>query len=225
MVYEGTAEADGEVVERRFVDTVTDLTKVVHGVRALVSLEIDYQDGQLIEQEIAFHAQDKAGNVWHLGQLRETHDEDELVGWRVWVVGAPEGAKAGIRMEAMPKVGNPEYSQGWAPPPFNWTDRARVSEVGVDVQVPAGSYSDVMIIEEHDEETPDGVFQTKYYAMGFGLVQVGYRGPDPEREELFLVEIKSLEPDEMDTARGVALEIDSRAYLHNATSPAETIDE
>ncbi len=29
----------------------------------------DYSDGKLEERELAFHAQDKEGNIWHLGQI------------------------------------------------------------------------------------------------------------------------------------------------------------
>lgn len=225
MTYEGhTIDDEGEKVDHRFVDTVTDLTKVIKGVRVLISLEEDFEDGQMVEQEIAFHAQDKDGNVWHLGQLREVYDEVELVGGRVWVVDTPDGAKAGIRMEAHPEVDGVEYSQGFAPYPFSWTDSAEVIEMGVDVTVPAKAYSDVMVIAEHDEETPQGVFQTKYYAKDVGLVQIGYLGDDPEKEELFLSEIVQLDETAMNEKRDLALAIDARGYLYNATTPAERID-
>ncbi len=222
MVYEGhTIDDEGEEVHHRFIDTVTDLSKMVGGVRVLVSIEEDIEDGEMIEQEIAFHAQDKDGNVWHLGQLREVYDEVELVGGRVWVVDTPAGAKAGIRMEADPQVDGEEYSQGFAPYPFSWTDSAEVIEMGVDVEVPAGTFSDVMIIAEHDEETDDGIFQTKYYAKDVGLVQIGYLGDDPSKEQLFLQEVIQLDAAGMDEARALALAIDGRGYFYNATTPAE----
>ena len=168
LIYEGSHVEEGEEIPHRVVDTVTDLTKVINGVRVLVSLEEDFSDGEMIEQEIAFHAQDKDGNVWHLGQLRETYDEVEFVGGRVWFLGYPKGAKAGIRMPAKPHLGAPAHSQGYAPAPFNWTDRARVFQMGQVTRVAAGRYEDVMVMEEWDGETPEGVFQLKYYAKGVG---------------------------------------------------------
>ena len=42
--------------------TVTDLSKVIDGVRTLVIWERDYTAGQLSEPELAFFAQDNAGN-------------------------------------------------------------------------------------------------------------------------------------------------------------------
>jgi hypothetical protein len=221
LVYEGFSVENGEKLPHRVEDTVTDLTKVINGVRALVSLEKDFSDGELIESEIAFHAQDNDGNVWHLGQLREVYDEVEFTGSRVWFVGVPEGAKAGIRMQADPQLGTPSYSQGYAPPPFNWTDRARVYQMDQKTSVAAGSYDDVMVIQETDQETEPGVFQTKYYARGAGVVRIGFLGDDPEQEEMELVEIVQLSPEELAEARAEALEIEQRAYIYGLTSPAE----
>ena len=221
LVYEGFTVENGEKVPHRIEDTVTDLTKVINGVRALVSLEKDFSDGEMIESEIVFHAQDNDGNVWHLGQLRETYDEVEFVGGRVWFVGVPEGAKAGIRMQADPQLGTPSYSQGFAPPPFSWTDRARVYQTGQKTTVAAGSYEDVMVIQEADQETPPGVFQLKYYARGVGVVRIGFLGDDPEEEEMELVEIVQLSPEELAEARAEALKIEQRAYMYGLTSPAK----
>lgn len=226
LVYEGVTVEEGEEVPHRIVDTVTDLTKVISGVRTVVSLEEDYSDDRLIEQEIAFHAQDNDGNVWHFGQLREVYDENEFVGGRVWLVGLPEGAQAGIRMQAQPEEGTPGYSQGYAPDPFNWTDRARVYQMGQETEVPTGSYDDVMVIEEWDAETPEDVFQLKYYARGVGVVRIGFRGPDPEQEEMELVEIVELDPEALAAAREQALQIEARAYMYATnTPPAEPMPE
>lgn len=224
LIYEGYHVEEGKKIPHRIVDTVTDLTKVINGVRVLVSLEEDFSDDELIEQEIAFHAQDKDGNVWHLGQLRETYDETELVGARAWFVGYPIGAKAGIRMPAKPRLGEPAYSQGYAPAPFNWTDRARVFQMGQKTEVPAGRYADVMVIEEWDAETPEGVFQLKYYAKSVGVVRIGFRGPDPEQEEMELVKVEQLSAEELAQARDRALQIDTRSYLYTRTSRAEKMN-
>lgn len=225
MVYEGQVVEEGEVINHRFVDTVTDLIKIIGGIKVLVSLEEDFRDGALIEQEIAFHAQDKYGNVWHLGQLREVYDEVEFVGGRVWFVDAPIGAKAGIRMEADPQIDGESYSQGYAPPPFNWTDRAKVVEKIREITVPAGTYNEVIVVEENDAETPAGAFQTKYYAKDIGLIQIGYKGPDPSKEELFLTAVDQLSGHELNRARNTALEIDARGYMYTKTTPAERISD
>ena len=69
FVLEGTSDQGSGPAPHRIVTTVTDLTKVIHGVRTLVVHETDHNDGQLIEVELAFFAQDDIGNVWNLGQF------------------------------------------------------------------------------------------------------------------------------------------------------------
>src|ERR687897_128434 len=65
LVYEGSAIVDEEGRQtRRVVTIVTDLSKVIDGVRTLVIWERDFTAGQLSEPELAFFAQDNAGNVW-----------------------------------------------------------------------------------------------------------------------------------------------------------------
>jgi len=70
--YEGSTLGDeGERIARGVVSTVTELTKEIAGVRAAVVWELDYEDGDLVEQELSFFAQDLDGNVWHLGEYAE----------------------------------------------------------------------------------------------------------------------------------------------------------
>jgi hypothetical protein len=223
LTYDGFTNEDGEEVPHTIVDTVTDLTKVIHGIRAVVSLEEDYSDGVLVERELAFHAQDDEGNVWHLGQLRESYEDGSVfVGSQAWLVGHLSGAKAGIRMMAKPRVGA-SYSQGFAPAPFFWTDRSRVYQMGQKTTVRAGTYDDVMVIEEWDEETPKGVYQLKYYARGVGVVRIGFRGPDPEKEEAELTRVEHLDAEALAEVRAVALGIEGRAYVYASTPPAQPI--
>lgn len=220
FVYEGFTVEDGEEIPHRIVFTVTDLTKEIEGVQTVVVYDRDFSDDVLEEAELAFFAQDREGNVWHFGQYRETYDEVEFVGGRVWLIGNPAGAQAGIMMHADPRVDSPDYSQGYAPAPFNWTDRARVDEMGAETSVAYGDYSDVLVIEEYNDEEP-GAFQLKYYARGVGNVRVGWRGDDTQQEELELVDVIQLEGDALAAARDEALQLEVRAYAYGLTQPAE----
>jgi hypothetical protein len=130
FIYEGFDLVDGEETPHRIVTTVTDLTKVISDVRTVVIVEKDFSDDKLEEKELAFFAQDNDGNVWHFGQYVEHYEDTEYVGNRAWLVDMPEGAKAGIMMQAEPELGTPSYSQGYAPPPYYWTDRARTYQMG-----------------------------------------------------------------------------------------------
>ena len=220
-IYEGHhIDENGEKIPHVVVETVTDLTKVINGVRTRVSVEEDYTDEELVELEIVFHAQDNDGNVWHFGQLVETYDEGQFVGGSVWLVGLTEGAHAGIRMLADPQLGD-TYSQGYAPAPYFWTDRGEVYQMDQQITVPAGSYENVIVIAEWDEETEEGVFQDKFHAPGVGVVRIGFRGPDPEREEMELVAVEELSPEQLADVRREVLRIEERAYFYGQTPPVE----
>src|SRR5437762_12727749 len=99
---------------RRLVSIVTDLTKVIDGVRTVVVWDVDYKDGQLAETEIAFFAQDNDGNVWLLGEYPEEWVAGKCVKAPAWLHGR-EAARAGIARKAKPQVGAPSYAQGSRP--------------------------------------------------------------------------------------------------------------
>ena len=220
LVYSGSTIEDGERIPRRIVLTVTDLTKVIGGVRAFVGWERDWSAGKLIESELFFLAQDRDGNVWNLGEYAETWEDGELVGGQAWLVGHLEGAKAGIFMKAEPRLGTPAYSEGFAPAPYYWNDFGKVFKTGQKTCVPAGCFEDVLVIDEF-EPTKPGAHQLKYYARGVGNVRVGWRGKDPDREVLVLDKVVHLSPEAMATARAKALELETRAYVYGLTPPAE----
>jgi hypothetical protein len=224
-VWKGRAFTDdGERVDRKVVFTVTDLTKVVGGIRAAVGWDRDFNDGSMGESELIFHAQDKFGNVWHLGEYVEHWDDGELDGGRVWVVGDPQGAQAGLAMHAEPRVGSPSYSQGFSPPPWFWNDRARVADI-VKTCVPVGCFDKTLVVEEFEPREP-GAFQLKYYAQGVGNVRVGWRGPkEEEKEVMALTTFRQLSPQEMAKARAEALAMEHRAYAYGRTEPAQPLTE
>jgi hypothetical protein len=186
--------------------------------------ERDYDDDALIEAELSFRAQDQDGNLWHFGEYTEVFEEGELIGSRVWVPGDPEGAQAGMFMPADPKPGDPSYSQGFAPPPFNWDDRGRVREIADEVCVEADCFSDVVVIEEFEPSIPDA-FQLKSYARGVGHVRVGWDGEnETEQEELELVERVELTAEELAEARAEVLAMEDRGNAYSRLGPAQPAD-
>ena len=202
--FKGSSIDEGERIGHAVDAIVTDLTKVIAGVRTTVVWERDYTEGELEEAEIAFFAQDDDGNVWHLGEYPEEYDKGKIVKTPAWLAGL-DGATAGVAMMAEPHVGTPDYAQGYAPAPINWADRARVYQTGQRTCVPVDCYKNVLITEEFELAKP-GSFQLKYYASGVGNVRVGWRGKnEKEREELFLVDYEHLSPEEMAKARAGAL--------------------
>jgi hypothetical protein len=228
FTYEGSALGDHGRDPRRVVFTVTDLTKMVNGVRTLVVWDQDYGGRELQERELAFFAQDNDGNVWNLGEYPEEYEEGKLVDAPAWIAGL-KGARAGVLIKAEPLPEAPSHSQGYAPPPINWIDRSRVYRTGQETCVPAGCYDDVLVTEEF-ERTKRGAYQLKYYAPGVGGVRVGWRGPkEDERERLALVELVQLDEAALAKAREQALQLEQSAYrvskdVYGRTPPAEPLE-
>jgi hypothetical protein len=224
FVYEGYTDEEGQAVHHRLVFAVTDLTKVIEGVRTVVAWIVDYSNDQLVEKEISFYAQDNDGNVWYLGEYPEAYDDGKLVEALTWIHGLA-GARAGITMKAEPQLRMPSYSAGWGPG-VDFTDRARVDQMGKKTSVPFGNYQDVLVIAEGSQKEPNA-FQLKYYARSVGKVRVGWSGADATHETLELVDLVQLSPEALAQVRAAALELEKHAYeiskdVYAQTSPAES---
>lgn len=210
LAYEGKVTVNGERLPHRVVFTVTDLTKMIDGVRTVVIHDADYVSGRLNEVELAFMAQDAAGNVWLMGEYPELHKGPKFLGAPdTWIAGVA-GARPGILMPADPRVGMPAFLQGWAPK-IGFADRAQVIKAGQETTVPAGIYHDVLVTEEGDPTDPAGR-QLKYYAAGVGNVRVGANSLDKEQEGLVLVIARHLSPSALTAVRRDSLILEGRAY-------------
>jgi len=224
LVYAGSTSEGKERVPHRLIFTVTDLTKVIGGVRSVVVWDRDYSAGELVEAELAFFAQDNDGNVWQLGEYPEEYEDGKLVGKPAWIHGI-RGARAGVSMKTEPRLGTPSYSLGWGPA-VGFNDRARVLRVGAKTCVPFDCYSNVLVIDEFNPDEP-GKHQLKYYARGVGNVRVGWSGAKEEsKETLALVQRRRLDSSALAAVRGKALKLERHAYevstlVYGRTSPSE----
>jgi hypothetical protein len=220
--YVGATSDGAKRVAHRIVTTVTDLTKVVAGVRTRVVWERDFSAGELVEAELAFFAQDDAGNVWHAGEYPEEYEQGSFVRAPAWLHGL-KGARAGLAMQAVPRPGS-TYAEGYAPPPVNWTDHATVEARGLRVCVPLNCFENVLRVAEFNPDEP-GRAQLKYYAPGLGTILVGWRGrADEDKETLGLVERTRLNAAQLSYARKAALKLERHAYrvsaIYRRTPPA-----
>ena len=223
-VYEGvTNDDEGNQVSRRLVVTVTDLTKVIDGVRTVVSWDRDYNADSLVEAELAFYAQDDNGTVWRMGEHPEEYKDGKFIDAPTWMSGIADSI-AGIEMQGAPQQGQPSYSQGWAPD-VDFTDRGQVSQMDQKVCVPADCYEGVVVIDETSKAEPDA-HQLKYYAPAVGNIKVDWKGEDQTQETLELTEVNQLTADELAEAHAEALKEEKHAYevskdIYGQTSPAE----
>ncbi|MDX1522624.1 MAG: hypothetical protein R3264_13435, partial [Anaerolineae bacterium] len=208
-VYEGNTVEDGESIHHRIEFTVTDLTKEIAGVETVAAWVEDFSDGELVEAELAFYAQDDDGLVWYFGEYPAEYEDGEFVAAPTWIAGIEE-AKPGVKMRPEPRLGTPSYFQGWGPA-VEWTDYAQIDQLRQQTCVPVSCYHDVMVIAESSLEEEDA-YQLKYYAPHAGNIRVGWRGADATQEELELIEFAPLSAGALDQIRSAALALEEQAY-------------
>src|SRR5919108_3079791 len=68
-------ETDSEGAKQRVVVTVTRRTKLIaNGITARVVHDVVTEDGMPVEVTDDWYAQDRAGNVWYLGEATQEYD-------------------------------------------------------------------------------------------------------------------------------------------------------
>jgi hypothetical protein len=168
----------------REVVTVTRSSVVIAGVRATPVQDNVYVGGHLSERTTDWYAQDRAGNVWYLGEDTAELDAAGRVTSRegTWRAGA-DGATAGILMPARPVVGSggrQEYLKGEA------EDRYRVKALAARVATPAARSARALLTEEWSPLEP-GVLERKFYVRGVGFVLSQTVAGGSDRTELVSV--------------------------------------
>jgi hypothetical protein len=147
---------------------VTHQTKQILGVTSTVVRDIVSSHGRPIERTFDWYAQDKAGNVWYMGE-----DTREVVHGRFvkmsdsWE-GGIDGAQPGIIMPGNPHPGD-AYRQEYYP--GHALDQARVLGRGGPVKVPYGSYKQTLVTVETSPKIDPGVAERKYYVAGVGDIK------------------------------------------------------
>jgi hypothetical protein len=162
-VYEGESDGEPERVEI----VVLDETRDVMGIEATVVRDTVYVAGELVEDTYDWFAQDRAGNVWYLGEDVKDYENGKVVSTAgSWEAGV-DGALPGIVMPADPTLGKAfrqEYYAGEA------EDMAEIIGAGEQLTVPTGSYDDVIVTRDWTPLEPD-VIEEKYYAPGIGKLR------------------------------------------------------
>jgi hypothetical protein len=173
----------GDEGEQRVEVTVTDQVKEIAGVTATVVHDVVTRGGQKIEDTWDWYAQDKAGNVWYMGEDTKEYENGEVSTTAgSWEHGV-DGAQAGIMMPANPKIGlryRQEYYEGEA------EDKGEIVALDERVAVPSGTFGDVLKTKDTNP-LGGGSFEHKFYAPRVGLVKVVHPGGGG-REELLSFE-------------------------------------
>jgi len=177
-VYE--VETD-EGLEQVVVEVTHD-TREILGIECVVVRDTAYLDGEVIEDTFDYHACDRFGNVWYLGENTAEYEEGYIVSTEgAWIAGE-DGAKPGVIMPAIPQIGQiyrQEFALGEA------EDVAAVVSLGETVTVPFGTYNGCLVTEDYTPISP-GDLEFKSYAPDVGPIKE--TNPDTG-EELVLVDV------------------------------------
>ncbi len=177
-------ETDSDGAVRRVVVRVTRETKeMADGITARLVRDTVTEDGKLVEDTWDYYAQDKAGNVWYLGERTGEYENGKLVSSRGSFEAGVDGAQPGIALPAKPRVGlryRQEYYKGVA------EDRGSIFSLTERAEVPAGYYPHVVMTRDVNPLEPKSL-EYKFYARGVGpVLAVGVSGTS-DREELVTV--------------------------------------
>ncbi|HEU5013897.1 MAG TPA: hypothetical protein VFT66_15360, partial [Roseiflexaceae bacterium] len=225
FIWEGRVNQGGQRVDHQVILIVTDLTKMIQGVRTVVLWDRDYNTGILTESELTFHAQDDAQNIWNLGEYPAQYSGGMFTGAPdTWISGL-KSAQGGTVIPGDPKTGTAKFLQAYAPNIIG--DCGKVASVGQQnpaLCVPVGCYDNVLVIDE--DSPPEPGTQQKYYAPGAGSFKVGATDNDPQGETLVLSETVRLSRDECLTARQEVLALEAQANqvspkVYGQTAPME----
>jgi hypothetical protein len=163
---------------------VTHRTKTILGVKCTVVRDTVSSRGRPIERTFDWYAQDKAGNVWYMGEdsRERSHGQFEKTS-DSWEAGVA-GAKPGIIMPGDPETGD-AYRQEYYP--RHALDQAHVLGPGGAVTVPYSAYDSTLLTVETAPQLDPGVAERKWYVAGVGDVkEQTARG---NHEEIVLVRI------------------------------------
>src|SRR3712207_4900191 len=139
-------ETGPEGPEQRVEVAVTNRTKqIANGIEARVVHDVVTEDGQLVEVTDDWYAQDKAGNVWYLGEDTAEYENGKVTTRSGSFEAGVDRAQPGIIMPADPRAGmayRQEYYKGEA------EDKAEVLSTDERVEGPFGYFKGALLTKD-----------------------------------------------------------------------------
>jgi hypothetical protein len=145
---------------------VTNKTRTIMGIEAVVVHDTVKQGGELTEDTFDWYAQDSEGNLWYLGEDTTEYEHGKVKTKEgSWAAGV-DGALPGIIVPAHPRPGltyREEYYKGHA------EDGAKVLDLTSHAKVPYGTFDNLFQTKNFSSIEPN-VVEEKFYARGVGVV-------------------------------------------------------
>jgi hypothetical protein len=163
------SETDTVGGREKVVVEVTGKTKMIaNGIEARVIRDTVTENGIPVEITDDWYAQDKAGNIWYLGEYVTNYKNGKVVDHSGSFEAGVDGAQPGIAMPANPEPGmtyRQEYYKGEA------EDKGAVVTVGAEqVQVPFGFFDKGVLMTRDLVPTEPKVQELKFYVPDVGPV-------------------------------------------------------
>jgi hypothetical protein len=176
--FEGTADGAPQTDDA----VVTDQQKTVLGIACTVVEDTVSEGGKAIERTFDWYAQDKARNVWYMGEASyERHNGRFVRASDSWEAGV-HGAQPGIIMPGNPQTGA-VYRQEYLPP--DALDQAHVVATDAHKEVKYGSFANVLVTDEWSPVEPQ--IEQKSYVAGVGEIEEHVTAGGYEQFELVRV--------------------------------------
>ena len=175
---------EGEPPQDVAVVATTATKKLANGITARVVRDTAHSEGQLVEDTMDYYAQDKAGNLWYMGEETAEYENGKVVSRAgSWEAGK-DGAMPGVLLPALPQDGQKyrqEYQKGEA------EDNGEVIATNTLVQVKTGRYKRSLVTMDTSNLEKTAV-EYKFYAPAVGpLLALDISG-GASREELVKIE-------------------------------------
>ncbi len=205
----GTTEVGSRVVPHEIITTMTDVIRVIDGVKTIAMLDESTDSGEVSQVGMDYLALDKDGNVWILGGYTEDYQGGAYTNTDVAYLGSGGGAELGILSPAHVDANTPRWLIGKAP-----EEKASVGvpvEVGATYCVAYGCFKDVRVVQEGNVGAPDN--ENKYYAPGVGIINNIPLDASLHQDTFQLINFLTLSPEGLAEASKTVQDLEAHARV------------
>ncbi|MDQ2964864.1 MAG: hypothetical protein M3R57_03350 [Chloroflexota bacterium] len=203
----GTTEVGSRVVPHEIITTMTDVIRVIDGVKTIAMLDESTDSGEVSQVGMDYLALDKDGNVWILGGYTEDYQGGAYTNTDSAYLGSETGGVLGILAPAHVDANTPRWLIGKAP-----EEKASVGtpvEVGGTYCVAFGCFKDVRVVQEGNVGAPDN--ENKYYAPGVGVIDNIPLDASLHQDTFQLINFLALSPDGLAEASKTVMDLEAHA--------------
>jgi hypothetical protein len=158
--------------------------KLANGITARVVRDTVRSAGTILEDTVDWYAQDRAGNLWYLGEDTAEFENGTVTSRAGSFEAGVDGALPGVILPAVPAPGmryRQEYYRGHA------EDNGEILSSGEIAEVPHGLFRDAVLTKDTNPLEPNAL-EYKFYARGVGPVLTLDVAGGTGREELVTVD-------------------------------------